>query len=123
VRVVPEALKALIRRNMAISAAINTLFSLAFFIAVFGRPGRDLAWGEPDGLALDFLPQCATVFLMSALVPVLIERRNVAAIMEQPPRSFRAIFGRALVWALMGLCVGGILGVIAIFAGDGEIYG
>ena len=119
----PEALKALIRRNMAISAAINTLFSFAFFIAVFGRPDRALSWDEPDGLALDFLPQCAAVSLMSALVPVLIERRKVATITGQAPRSFRSIFGRALVWALLGLCLGGILGVISIFAGGGEIHG
>lgn len=122
-RIVPEALKALIRRNMAISAAINTLFSFAFFIAVFGRPGRTLAWGEPDGLALDFLPQCAAVSMMSALVPVLIERRKVAAITRDSLRSFRSIFGRALAWALIGLCVGGALAVISIFAGGGEIRG
>lgn len=119
----PEALNALIRRNMAISAAINTLFSFAFFIAAFGRPGRALNWGAPDGLALDFIPQCAAVSLMSALVPVLIERRKVAAITGQPPRSVGAIFGRALLWALGGLCLGCTLAVIPILVGGGQIHG
>ena len=70
-------LRALIRRNMALSAGINALFSLGFFRAVFGLSGRPLTWGVPDRLSLDFLPQAGMVALMSALVPPLVERRGV----------------------------------------------
>ncbi|MBC2666800.1 hypothetical protein H7F51_14875 [Novosphingobium flavum] len=96
---------------MALSAAINAVFSLGFFLAVFGLPGRRLAWGWPDRLAIDFLPQAGMVALMSALVPVLVERRAVARAAGTAMRPVRAIVLAALAYALCALALGGILGL------------
>lgn len=112
-------LRALIRRNMALSAGINALFSLGFFRAVFGLSGRPLTWGVPDRLSLDFLPQAGMVALMSALVPPLVERRALAAASGRPVRPVRAIAGAALGCALAGLAVGaGLAGLSSLAAGS-----
>jgi hypothetical protein len=118
-----ETMPALIRRNMSISAVINAGFSLAFFLGVFGLPGRALAWAAPDRLALDFLPQSAAVALMSALVPGLVERKAIAAITGAPPRPVRAVVVAALGWSVAGLALGGVLAGAVLLSGAGEIAG
>lgn len=64
----------LLRREQAVSAAINAVLSLLFFSLVFGLAARPLAMGVPDRFALDFLPQGVMVSLMASLVPSLIVR-------------------------------------------------
>lgn len=78
------------RRQIAESAAINAVLSIVFFVALFGMPGRALAWAAPDRLAFDFLPQSGMIGLMSALVPPLLLRKaRVAA--GRACRSAKAI--------------------------------
>ena len=72
-----------IRREAAISFAINAVLSLAFFLGLYGFTPRALRWSAPDGLALDFVPQSLAVALMSALVPALIARRRFRAVITK----------------------------------------
>jgi hypothetical protein len=71
------ALRALVLKEIAISAAINAVLSIAFFLIVFGRRDRLTFWA-PDYLAIDFIPQFAAVSLMSALVPAFVARKKLA---------------------------------------------
>lgn len=109
-----RALNAVLRRNAAISGLVNAAFSLAFFLLVFGRPATPLVMGAPDRFALDFLPQSAAVALMSALVPVLASRRDVARLTGQAPVPPRRIGVRALGFALGALAPGGALVACAL---------
>ena len=98
-----------VARQALTSAGINAGFSLAFFLLVFGLPGRVLTLGAPDGLAMDFVPQSGAVALMSALVPVLVTRAEAAQLHGNTPRAVRVIVLAALAWALAGLVFGGVL--------------
>ena len=108
------ALAALIRRNALQSAAINAAISLAFFALVFGFPANPLAMGAPDNFARDFLPQAAAVALMSALVPVLVTRRDVARLTGRAPEALRSVVLRAALLALTALIPGGALALLAL---------
>lgn len=106
-----------LRKQAAISAVINAGFSLAFFLLVFGRPGRALALTAPDGLAFDFLPQSAAVGLMSAVVPVLVTRRELAGLRGRPPRSVRAVVLWGVGFALLSLAVGAVIAAFSLSIG------
>jgi len=112
------AVRAFVRNNALLSAAINAVFSAAFFFLVFGIPGRSLALGAPDGLALDFVPQAAAVGLMSAIVPVLVTRRELAGLVGAPPAAVGAILFagvlRALVCLLLGAALATATGLLAV---------
>ena len=97
-----------IRREAAISFAINAVLSLAFFLGLYGFTPRALRWTAPDGLALDFVPQSLAVALMSALVPALIARRRLR---NGPP--LRPILLRAGLFAIAGACLGALLARVA----------
>lgn len=101
-----------IPREAATSFGINMALSLAFFLAVFGLGGPPLAWGAPDGLAFDFVPQSVAVSLMSALVPALIARKRRAL-----PCSVRGIVMRAIGFAAAGAALGGVLALLTGQAG------
>ena len=66
----------LVRRETAISVAINVAMSGAVFIGMFGTGGSIPVdgWG---GFAADFLPQAGAVGLMGSLIPGLLTRRRV----------------------------------------------
>lgn len=66
---------AVLKRERLVSTGINLVLSAAFFLAAFGRTNRTLALGDPDGFALDFLPQGGAISLMAALVPSLLVRK------------------------------------------------
>lgn len=93
-----------IRREAGISAVINGVLSLAFFLGVFGTVSRPLGWIAPDNLAIDFVPQSIAVALMSALVPALIARKRLG---NGP--ALRPILIRAALFALAGGVLGGLL--------------
>ena len=112
--VADPAFAALLRRNAALSAAINAAASLGFFLLVFGWPTGRLAMGRPDNFALDFLPQAAAVAFMSAWVPVLVSRRDVARFSGQAPRPVQLITLRAGGFALAALVPGGLLAGAAL---------
>ena len=101
-----------ILRETVISMAINMLFSLAFFLAVFtvGAPVR--VWGM-GGYALDALPQSAAIAAMSTLVPGFIALRQVRrgrlARLREGNALPRNIWLRALVMALAAMALGGAL--------------
>ena len=77
--------------------------------------GEDvLAMGRPDNFALDFLPQAAAVAFMSAWVPVLVSRRDVARFSGQAPRPVQLITLRAGGFALAALVPGGLLAGAAL---------
>lgn len=109
-----RALTSLIRRNALQSAIINASFSLAFFALVFGFPAQALTMAAPDHFALDFLPQAAAVALMSALVPVLASRRDLAQLTGRPPAPVRTIVLRAATFAMAALMPGGALAALAL---------
>lgn len=91
---------ALIRRETAISVAINIGLSIAFYVALFGLavPAAPLALGR------DFVPQAFMVTLMGTLVPGLLTRRKVGG-----PAT--AIVVRAIGCAL----------AVAVLAGGGAM--
>ncbi|RZM05464.1 MAG: hypothetical protein EOP68_18110 [Sphingomonas sp.] len=64
---------ALIRRETAISVAINIGLSIAFYVALFGLA----APAAPVALGRDCVPQAFMVTLMGTLVPGLLTRREV----------------------------------------------
>lgn len=94
-------------REAAISFTINAMLSLAFFMLLYGMTPRMLAWGAPDRLALDFVPQSIAVALMSALVPSLILRRRLRL-----PIGIQPIVLRALLFALLGGLVGAAMAAL-----------
>lgn len=75
----PGALTRLLRKEQAVSAAINAALSAAFFALVFGVAERGLTMGAPDRFAFDFLPQGVMVSLMASLVPSLLVRARLRA--------------------------------------------
>lgn len=86
----------IIVRETLISVAVSIVFSVAFFIAVFG-----LAAPVPLGsMAIDFLPQSFMIALMSSLVPSFIPAKRSHA-------PLRAIVGRCLAIALASVVVFG----------------
>jgi len=103
-----------IGREAAISFCINGTLSLLFFIALFGLAPRLLNWGNPDGLAWDFVPQSIAVALMSALVPVLVARAKLMGMGRTglPPKM--KILAQALAFA----GAGGALGVLLAIASE-----
>lgn len=86
-----------IPREAGVSFGINAMLSLAFFVAGFGITARPLAWGAPDALGRDFVPQSIAVSLMSALVPALLARKRQGLIIQ----------GRTIVFYALGLAVAG----------------
>lgn len=83
-------------REAAISAAINAVLSIVFFILVFGTsvaPGL-------AALGQDFLPQAFMVSLMGSLVPALLMRRQLGG-------AIGPVVLRAIAFALLGAAIAG----------------
>lgn len=99
----------LVRKQMIVSAVINAVLSAAIFVALSGRPGGMLTVGAPNQVALDFLPQCAMVGLMSALVPPFVARREFAAVCGTTLPPTGRIVATATGLALASLALGGVL--------------
>lgn len=88
--------EAIILRETALSAVINGVLSVVFFLAVFGvKEPVTLA-----ALAPDFFPQSFMVVLMGSLVPSLLLRRRVGG-----PAA--PIVGRCMTLALAASVLGG----------------
>ena len=96
----------LVRKQMIVSAVMNTVLSAAIFIALFGFTDGLLAVGAANYLARDFLPQCTMVGLMSALVPSLVSRREAAGLVGTSVRPAGRIIATAAGWALASLALG-----------------
>ena len=98
-----------LQREAAIGFVINGILSLAFFIGIFGLLPRVLTWAAADRLGLDFIPQSVAVALMSALVPCLLARRQMA-----PPPMIGSIIKGALLSAFLGGVAGGVLALLSV---------
>lgn len=85
---------AILLRETAVSIVINSLLSIAFFVAVFGL---DVPVPVAD-LGPDFLPQTFMIALMGSLVPALLLRRKLGG-------PVRPVVLRALAIALASLVV------------------
>ncbi|HQS69701.1 MAG: hypothetical protein B7Y36_14335 [Novosphingobium sp. 28-62-57] len=70
--------KAYIRRETAVSTAINVVLSGAFFLVVFGLRGPVPVWSA-GGYVFDFGPQGFMIGLMATLVPGLLARKARAS--------------------------------------------
>lgn len=88
--------RALLLREAAISAAINAVLSIVFFVIVFGVTLAP----RLDALGPDFLPQAFMVALMGSLVPALLLRRRMGG-------AVGTIMLRAVVFALLGTAIAG----------------
>lgn len=95
-----------IAREAGISFLVNTLLSLAFFLALFRDARALLRW---EDMAFDFVPQSIAVALMSALVPALIARRRWARSGSGSVPALRPVLRRAAAFAAGGALLGGCL--------------
>lgn len=107
-----------IRREVAVSMAINTVFSGAFFLAVFGLAGPVPVWGLGH-YVFDFGPQAFAVAFMGTLVPSALSRKALrAGRVASRPSSLRLpthLLLRALVLAAPAAVVA-LAGAAAAFA-------
>jgi hypothetical protein len=103
---------AYIRRETLISMAINGVFSLTFFLIVFGQAATVPLWGVGNWV-FDMLPQSFMITLMSTLVPGAFTAKRLRAGVLQPssqqsrlPRSLalRAVL-LSVAAALLGTAV------------------
>lgn len=100
---------AYIRRETAVSIAINVALSAAFFVAVFGTGGEVPVWGV-GGYIFDFGPQGFMIGLMATLVPGLLASKarrqgKVGAIAGQS-RLPAAVLPRAVLCGVFGAACG-----------------
>src|SRR5690606_23725285 len=102
-------------REALVSATINALISVGFFVAFFRGIDPIPVWGAGN-YAADFLPQSFAVALMSALVPGFLARRALAprkSGARRVPTPARVAL-RALAWAVAGLVAGGGIAALAL---------
>ena len=67
-----------VTRETLVSALINGMISLGFFLLVFGFGGTILVWGIGN-YAFDFLPQSFAVAFFASFVPSLLTRKALLA--------------------------------------------
>lgn len=117
-----KPLRAIELREIATSAVINAVLSVAFFLLVFGQRDR-LAFWAPDHFALDFIPQFAAVSLMSALVPALVARKKLARASGGACAPVTEIVLRAVRLCLSAVLLAGVLIALAWAAGWNSVDG
>lgn len=109
-------MQAYILRETIISMVINSLFSLAFFLLVFGHAVPVPVWGI-GAYAFDALPQSIAIAVMSTLVPgtITLKRLRSGSIIAPSPMALlsspifpRNIWLRACVMALLAAVLGGL---------------
>lgn len=100
---------AYIRKETLISMAINGVFSLTFFLIVFGQAATIPLWGVGNWV-FDMLPQSFMITLMSTLVPGALTAKRLKAGALQPSsqtsRLPRSLVLRALLLAISASLVG-----------------
>jgi hypothetical protein len=107
-------MQAYILRETIISMVINSGFSLAFFLLVFGHASPVPVWGI-GAYAFDALPQSIAIAVMSTLVPgaITIKRLRSGSItaptqvaLLSSPILPRNIWLKALVMAMLAAVLG-----------------
>lgn len=113
-------MQAYIFRETIISMIINAIFSLAFFLAVFGHGAAVPVWGI-GAYAFDALPQSIAIAAMSTLVPgaLALKKRRSGVLQPitarpSPPILPRNLWLRAGVLALLSAVLGGLLSSVAL---------
>jgi hypothetical protein len=98
-----------IRRETAISVAINTVLSVLFYALVFGRQDTVPVWGIGYWV-FDFAPQSFMIALMSIAVPGALTaarlRAGVLVALDRPTRLPRSLPVLALLVALAAAIAG-----------------
>ncbi|WP_295639197.1 hypothetical protein [Novosphingobium sp.] len=109
------ATRAYIRRETAISMAINAALSLAFYLAVFRGTDPVPLWGLGNWV-FDFVPQSFMIGLMSTLVPGALTagrlRKRAVSLLDSATALPRRLGIRALLLALVS-AIGGTIMVAA----------
>ena len=107
-----------IAREMLVSAVINAVISVGFFLVVFGGIDPVPVWGAGN-YAFDFVPQSFAIGLMATLVPGLLCRRALAqdriAGVGAAQADRGSILIRAVVSAILGVVVGAGLCAIVLW--------
>ncbi|MCX7284452.1 MAG: hypothetical protein NTX28_10485 [Novosphingobium sp.] len=103
---------AYIRRETAVSIAINVALSAAFFAAVFGLSGLVPVWGM-GGYVFDFGPQGFMIGLMATLVPGLLARKALAGGKVAPLGGTSALPAAPVPRAVLCGALGAAAGVCA----------
>lgn len=102
---------AYLRRETAISAGINCILTLVFFLLVFGMAPLVPVWGV-GAYVFDFLPQGFMVAFMGTLVPSLLTRKAMRqgklVGIEGPGRPWlpSLLVMRAVLLGLIGAAIG-----------------
>ncbi|HUD94686.1 hypothetical protein [Sphingobium sp.] len=113
-------LDAYVRRETAISIAINAALSLAFFLAIFGLDRPIPPWGV-GGWVFDFMPQGFMIALMSVLVPGIIAGRKLRSgrLVATPSSSLlpRHLVARAILLAITSALAGSALVATFVWIG------
>jgi hypothetical protein len=106
-------------RETLVSAAINAVISVGFFLLVFGGIDPVPVWGIGN-YAFDFVPQSFAIGLMASLVPGLLCRKAMAAGriagVSASPGGPGTIVVRAVVNALLAVVVGAGLCALVLWA-------
>lgn len=112
---------AILKRERLVSTGINLVLSAAFFLVVFGAKGRALTFAEPDGFALDFLPQGVAISLMAALVPSLLVRKALqrAGVADLPATG--AILAQVMRMVVAGAISAGVMAALCLLGPWGAV--
>jgi len=105
--------QAYIRRETAVSVAINAVLSLLFFLLVFGRLNAVPVWGIGKWV-FDFLPQSFMIALMSTLVPGALASRAVVAEKVAADGPVTRLPSRLVVRALLLAVASAALGTLLV---------
>lgn len=113
--------QAYIRRETLVSMVINGVFSLVFFLIIFGRAPAIPLWGVGNWV-FDCLPQSFMIALMSTLVPgaLTAKRLRTGQLQASPQKSRlpRSLVLRALLLSIAAALIGtAVVAAIALASG------
>ena len=113
-------------RETLVSAAINAVISVGFFLLAFDALQRITVWGLGN-FAFDFLPQSFAIGLMATLVPGLLARRALAkgklGGLHAAAPTAGPVVRRSLINAVLALVVGGGLWTALLWASGAQEIG
>lgn len=108
-----------IAREMAVSAAINAVISVGFFVAVFGFGASIEIWGLGK-FAFDFLPQSFAVAFFASFVPSLLARKamlaGTLASASKPAPSTSSLFAKSILVGVAAVILGAALWASILWA-------
>lgn len=115
-----------IRRESLVSAGINAVISVGFFLAVFGGIDPVPVWGIGN-YAFDFVPQSFAIGFFASFVPGLLTARALRSgsltMLGRPAPGAAPILGRAILNALAAVVIGGGLCAVLLWLAGVEQLG